>query len=450
MSSTIYGSIIYKDKFYPFFLEGHRANIVGKAWEYYDAFQDANEEETISGITADNRQIMFLRCKFGRSSLLQKVWFSSIGYILSSGNVGDPYDFTFEKISFYSDAINAFYPPQKAMKTDFNPLNWDGRMTIALKPFEETAISFDYKECKCKLNMSRYVTTQFGKSDIGNINSAFSFELNSAQHNKEFPQYWLALFDFLSFINYGIDINFDKITLSKRREDGIFAHCADAYIFSNREEYTPRPIPNTITIDDIPLDRLEAVFSKIVSLRGTDKRLSSYFPKNYKESLRIDPNGWLVAALNFDGLFASCYPDFKQNSKESFRLAKSAALDALNSVNQSTMSANERKYFDNCRNQIVHYEGLLEEKLNFIVEKYKDALTDILDFNLQKYAIAPNTCGEIYSKYRNKIAHGNIEPIGEKEGAVYKVLQATIYFMLLDGVGLNYDTLRVIAKKLFL
>lgn len=210
MPSTIYGSIIYKDNFYPFFLEGRRAYIVGKAWEYYDAFQDADEEETISGITADNRQIMFLRCKFGRSSLLQKVWFSSVGYILSSGNVGDPYDFTFEKISFYSDAINAFYPPQKAMKTDLNPHNWDGKMTIELKPFEETAISFDYNECKCKLNISRYVTTQTGKSDIGNVNTAFSFELNTTQHNKEFPRYWLALFDFLSFINYGIDINFEK------------------------------------------------------------------------------------------------------------------------------------------------------------------------------------------------------------------------------------------------
>lgn len=238
--------------------------------------------------------------------------------------------------------------------------------------------------------------------------------------------------------------------MSKRRADGLFAHCADAYIFSDRDEYTSRPVPNTITVDDIPLDRLGAVFSKVASLRGNDKRLSSYFPKNYKESLRIDPNGWLVTALNFDGLFANCYPDFKQNKKEQFRLAKSAALNALNAVDQSTMSTSERKYFDNCRKQIVHYEGLLEEKLNYIITKYKDALVDILEFNLQKHSIAPNTYGDIYSKYRNKIAHGDIEPIGEKEIAVYRVLQAVIYFMLLEGTELACDTLRVIAKKLFL
>lgn len=178
MSSTIYGSISYKDKLYPFFLEMRRAYIIGRAWEYYDTFEDADEEETISGVTADNRQIIFLRCKFGHSSLQEKVWFSSVGYILSSGNVGAPYDFTFERISFYSDAINAFYPPQKAMKTDLNLRNWDGRITIELKPFEDTAISFDYRACKCQLNVSRYVTSLDGKSDIGNVNSAFSFEFS--------------------------------------------------------------------------------------------------------------------------------------------------------------------------------------------------------------------------------------------------------------------------------
>ena len=99
MPSTIYGSICYKNEMYPFFLEGRRAYIVGMAWNYYNTFEDADAEETISGVTADNRQIIFLRCKFGCSLLKEKIWFSSVGYILSSGNVGDPYDFTFEKIS---------------------------------------------------------------------------------------------------------------------------------------------------------------------------------------------------------------------------------------------------------------------------------------------------------------------------------------------------------------
>ena len=173
MSSTSYGSINYRGKSYPFFLEGRRINIVGCAWQYYEDFQDADEEESISGTTSDNRQILFLRCRFNRSPLQQKVWFSPIGYILSTGNIGDLYNFTFEKATFYSDTLNAFYPPQKAMRTDFNWHNWDGGMTIELKPFEKTEIAFDYKECKCRLNVSRSINTQAGKSELGNINSTF-------------------------------------------------------------------------------------------------------------------------------------------------------------------------------------------------------------------------------------------------------------------------------------
>ena len=46
---------------------------------------------------------------------------------------------------------------------------------------------------------------------------------------------------------------------------------------------------------------------------------------------------------------------------------------------------------------------------------------------------------------RNINAHGDIVSMGEKEVAVYRVLQAAIYFMLLDGADLGSDTLRVIG-----
>lgn len=450
MQHSIYGSITYRNKLYPFFLEGRRVNIVARAWEYYEDFKDVDEEESISGVTADNRQILFLRCKFGCSLFQSEVWFFPAGYVLSSRNVGNPYDFTFEKVSFYSDALNEFFPPQKAIISDFDPHNWDGGMTIKLKPFEETAISFDYRECKCELNVSRYINARPGKSYIGNADSVFSFEFNTVKQCKELIQYWLALFDFLSFINYGTDITFSKITLANRGEGG-FAHCADAYIFSNNGEYLPRSILHTITVDDIPLERLGAMFSKIASIRGNDRRLDYYFPDSYKEGFRIDPSQWLVSAVSFEGLFKSCYPSFKQNEKKQFKAAKSAALDALNAVDQREMSKKEKRYFDDCKSEIERYEGLLSEMLVFIVKKkYKYALNDFLALNRKKYEMDEDSYGEIYSKYRNKVAHGDIEPIGEKQGAVYRVLQAAIYFLLLEGTELDNDTLRVIAKKLFL
>ena len=450
MAEIIYGSIFYKDKSYPFFLDGHRVYVVGSAWEYREDFKDADIEETIFGITSGNREIMFLRCKFGMASFQQRIWFSPIGYVLSRGNVGEPYDFTFEKISFYSEALNSFFPPQAALKTDFDLNNWNGKMSVILKPFEETDISFDYKECKCQINISRYINVKSGKSDLGNINSVFSFEFSTAQHTRELPQYWLALFDFLSFINYGKDIVFDKITLGKKREDGLFEYIADACIFSNRKEYTPKALPNTLIVDDIPSGKLAEIFSTIASLRGSDSRLHYYFPENFKESRWIDATRWLTVAINFDGLSTKCYPNFKQTENQPFGSAKAVALDALNTVDQGNMSAKERKYFRKCCEQIERYEGRLEEMLNFVVKKYECALEDILQFNLREHGVETNAYGEIYSEYRNKIAHGEILPIGDHEKAVYRVLQATVYFMILEGADLDSNTLRIIAKKLFL
>ncbi len=450
MSKIIYGTLVYKDNQYPFFLDGGRVSIVGEAWKYYEDFRDADYEETIFGVTSGNQDIMFLRCKFEMTPFQQRIWFTPVGYILSRGNMDKPYDFTFEKISFYADAINSFFPPQEALKTDLDYDNWNGRMTITLEPFEKTAKEFDYKECKCRINISRSIIVQNGGSDIGNIDSEFAFEFNTAQHGRDIPQYWLALFDFLSFVNYGTDITFREIKLGKRQKDGKFEHCANAVLFSSSDEYVARPIPKRLTNNDIPSEKLGTMFTKIASLRNRDNRLPYYFPENSQKRRWIDATQWFVMAMNFDGLFASRYPDFKQNKKEQFRKAKSEALNALSKVDKSALSKKECEYFNDCYDQVLHYEGFLEEKLNFIINKYKSALDDILNFNQQKNNIKVCNYGKIYSDYRNKIAHGDVQPIGDCEKAVYIVLQAVIYFLLLEGTELDDDTLKIIVKRLFL
>lgn len=450
LEKTIYGSIYYRNKSYPFFLEGDRVNIVGQAWQYQETFCDIGEEETISGVTSDNQHILFLKCKGHLASLRQKAWFCISGYILSRGNTGASYDFNFEKVSFYGDALNAFCLPQQALKTDSDPCNWDSQTTIEKSPLKATTISFGYKECICKLDIPGRVSTQPGKADITHASSSFSFEFSTPQPCVELIQYWLALSDFLSFINYGTDISFDKIILSSRNSNGSFVLSADACILSDEREYLLRSQINRITIDDIPSEQLGALFSKIADLRKTDSRINNYFPRNYIEEIYITPNQWLVKAMTFEGLFKKCYPNFKQDTNHDFQVAKQAVLNALNEVDQGQMSKRQCNYFTDCINQIKHYEGRLEEMLNSTVNKYQEPLHCILDFNDTNHHINRRDYGSIYSKYRNKIAHGDIERIGDKEIAVYRVLQSVIYFMLLEGVELDTNTLQGFANKLFL
>ena len=68
MPPIVYGSIKYSGKSYPFFIEERRVNIVGSAWEYYEDFQCVDEEESISGLTSDNRnRLIFLLADLGFS-----------------------------------------------------------------------------------------------------------------------------------------------------------------------------------------------------------------------------------------------------------------------------------------------------------------------------------------------------------------------------------------------
>ncbi len=122
----------------------------------------------------------------------------------------------------------------------------------------------------------------------------------------------------------------------------------------------------------------------------------------------------------------------------------------LNEIDQSQMSRAERKYFGDCQQQIERYEGILEEMLNYIVKKYKFKFEDIISCNLRNDNVNFGEYGEIYSNYRNRLAHGDIECVRDKEVTVFKILQSSIFFLLLEGTSLNINALRGIVKKLFL
>lgn len=96
------------------------------------------------------------------------------------------------------------------------------------------------------------------------------------------------------------------------------------------------------------------------------------------------------------------------------------------------------------------YEGILEEKFNYIFNKYKEELSDVI-ISIQDYLgiTGVKNYGSIYQTFRNKLAHGNIEPIGNNEIAIYQLLCPMIYILLLDSVSLNAQELKHIIKKLF-
>lgn len=312
-------------------------------------------------------------------------------------------------------------------------------MSIILKPFEETNISFNFSESTiCELNIARYINIKDGTEKIGDLVTSFSYRFLDKQKPNNICKYYLHLYDFLSFVNYNRNIPFEKIFLETKDSSGKFEKDAKVIIFTNSSLYEGNT-RRTIVAEDLPNEKLSLIFKKVSSLRSKDKRLSLYYPANIQERNEIDPSKWLSSALCFEGLFTEINPHFKEKENENFKNVKSLINNAVKSLDKSQLTKKEKKYFSDIEEHIDRYEGVLEEKFNFVLKG---------NLNILKPSSNKNY-GEIYAKYRNKLAHGTIEPLGGDEKEVYRLLRAMIYILLLNDVKLNENDLSKIINKLF-
>lgn len=450
MKKQIYGNLDFNGNTYPFVFQEGMVYIVQQAFQYFNDFTDSTNIPLLHGVTNDNRDILFLNCKLNKGFFAIK--FSVQGYILSLNNTGKPCDFIFDRLAFYSDALDTFYSPQQAATTQVGDdiFNWDGAMTISIKPFSETDTTFQFRDAKCTFNIARYRNLKDGTSSIGDMNTSLMMTFSEGKKPEAVCQYYLNVFDFLSFVNYSRNITFTKIFLEKAN-NGKYERIAQATIFTRAMTYDRNPL-SSITIKDIPKDKINVIFDRVATLREYDKRISLYFPNSAEDSKYIDHSRWLMTALCFEGLFKYTYPDFKSQQNENFRVVKNGILEAISSYGESAdlSSKKRKKYYDDCQKHMERYEGVLEEKFNYVFKNHTEELSDIVS-SIEKSPGIDKTknYGDIYQGFRNKLAHGDIEPIGSEQVAIYRLLCPMIYILLLDGISLEKKELRQIIKKLF-
>lgn len=444
MSQTVYGNLELHGKIFPFLLDGHYVHIVQQAFQKSEEFIE-KDYSSLRGVTSDNRDILFINCHLISTAFDAKTIFSIQGYAISVGNVGEPCDFSFDRMTFYSEAINTFYSPQNAIDKQSSDLGflaeeWNGAMSIVLKPFEETSIAFNFDEVTiCELNIARYINIKDGTEKIGDLITSFSYRFSNKRMPNDICKYYFYLYDFLSFVNYNKNIPFEKILLETKDSTGKFSQVAKVFIFTNAYSYDGNT-RNTIIADDLPKEKLGLIFKKVSSLRNNDKRLSLYYPANFQERNVTDPSKWLSLALCFEGLFTEINPDFKEKENVNFKNVKSLIQNTVQSIDKTKLTKKEKKYFSDFEEHIARYEGVLEEKFNFVLKHNSKILKTSSNQNY----------GKIYAEYRNKLAHGTINPLGDNEIEVYRLLRAMIYILLLNDIKLDEKILSKIINKVFL
>ena len=409
----MYGNLELNGKIYPFFLQNQTVHIVQQAFQYRDEICIKERMPLIKGVTCDNRDILFLNCDFNIGFC--EITFSIHGYIISKGNLIDVSDgFSFDRLTFYSEALNVFYSPQKAANTQVGDEadsfdHWDGSMQITINPFSKTDISFQFKDANCVLNIARYRNVKRGTSSIGDLKTSLAFSFAESKPPEVVCEYYLYVLDFLTFVSFSKNIPFERIVLSKKRDDkdNQYIEIGQAIIFSNASTYD-KTVFNSITLDSLPNDKFGIIFNQIATLRERDYRIHLYFPSNAKESRYVDHSKWLMKAICFEGLFQFIYPEFKTNTKESFQRAKTSILQAIEEYGDyEKLSKTEQKYYKKCKQQIVHYEGILEEKFNYVYNKHISELSGVLTSIESSVSISRKAnYGAIYQEFRNKMAHG--------------------------------------------
>lgn len=445
MEKIIYGTIVINDKEYPFLLEGHIVKIVTHSAIFMPDFQNETVIESIQGITHDNRDIMFLNCEFINSFWGCPNKFTIDGYILSMNNCKE-YSFQIDSLAFYSDAINMFYPPQRVRDIG----DWRDPSTerkISFLKTNETVLPFEFNGDKYSFSTDYSVNLRYGSKELGNILSKIKVEFPQPIMPVTILDYTRKIYDFLVFVNYSSNIRFDDIYLYQRNKEGLYENCATLNIFQNTGNYENDEL-TSLTIDDIDKKKIAQLFEVATSIRCGKNKMQLYYPDNKKDRRQTDPIKWLTKALAFEGLFQEKFSDHKAKENLSFRKIKKDILDSISTVQGENKK--ERKYCEDFKNHIERYDGILEEKFNFAQIRYEKYIKNILQGNLQHYNVPANSnYGNIYMKYRNNVAHGNVLPLSDKEIAVYRIMETMIYLMLLEDVNLSEEELHAVVKKLF-
>lgn len=444
MSNNIYGSIDINNKIYSFALEGHILRIVQNSSFLIDDFSMLDRIDAIYGITSDNRDILFINCTFHKNQFNCCDTITIEGYAISTTN-GMSYDFSVNKISFYSDAINMFYPPRIAERLIERNSN-SGCINLSTCDFKDTELAFMYQDIKCYFNINQQVNLKPETTNIIEFNSYFAFEFPQAIQAKNMIEYTQYIYDFLRLINYSSNILFSKIVLYKKENNGHYDERAILHIFQDAKEYENN-MWNSVQIYDFDKKKISEIFNSAVTLRKYDKKLYLYFPKDKSERYTTDPIRWLSKALIFEGLFSDTCQKFKSKSNPDFKRIKDSVLDYINHISYST--SNEQKYIKKFYRHNDLYEGILSEKFNFIYKSNKGFLDKIIMSIEKEHGEIPNNISDVYMKYRNDMAHGNVRPVEHKELIAYRIMEPLIYLMLLQKTGLSTNDKYKIINKLF-
>lgn len=449
----IYGVFEHEGKEYPFALENQILTIPQIPFQYSEDFADIEHIDVIQGVTNSNRDIVFLGCEVlgnSRVPFTTEVKMTVLGYILLTSSKS-----TFDRIDFYSEAINGFYSPRNAYDIELN----EDRTIAGIKVRDVELYKKDY-QCEINkevfqlgLNVYLSVNLAWEIEQLGTAKSIMSMSFVDKKKPNDVLDYYLYIRDFLEFINFQKNIPLERIELFERSETGKYERRGKAVIFqADSSEYKPSAL-KTITFPDVTSECFPILFGQIAEKRLNNNLNPFFYPNSRREDRTVDAAKWLNTAICFEGEFNTSFPEYRATHDSLFHDAKTLLLDAINdAVQQSGKSINNKQNnaLKSFKSLIDHADTTIKQKFEICEANYEYEMSEAIQ-RIRAMCQVPSdmALADVYASYRNQTAHGVIRRPENCDIATYRILRGFVYVMNLKRADIPADRIKDIIGRMF-
>lgn len=440
----LYGKFEYDNNNFAFAYKDYIITIISSSYEYANILYDKECDDVLLGITTNNDYIMFFGCKFNKNFFKNTTHITTQGFIILDCQNRPNIDSLFNCISFYSPAINDFYPPQTAINNNSNNIT---DFSIKLKNNDDCIRKIQIDNYELIFGFYYLHKFEFQSNDLLNCTPYISFKFNKCVGISELKSCYLKLINFLAFINFNNNIPIEKIKISNIK-DGKTVCSGICFINSKSRNFDSKK-SKAILANFFDDDELVSLFKQTSNYNDIKKHY--YIPKKAKDLHSLNHNDLLTCATCFEGLFKEIHPNFKASKNKDFNKVKSDYLTyAKDYLNSSNITKNQKHYAEKFYNLINNYDGLLEEIFNAAFEEHKYEISDFEKRLKEYFKISTKNYGNLYANIRNSFAHGTFFELGNNECFIYELLHALLYAMNLKAASINKEKSKEIINKIFL
>lgn len=476
------------DEHIEFISEDHENFMIVPSSKKYNSIYE--EKDIVEGILYTNRNIKLFGCIYnGR-------YISCQGYVYSYSNTYPDKLESFDRITFSGKAIDFFGGASgRVMEKLEDGVGWDERAyALVPKKWENICTSnctvVDGIRCNVGITYHIKYNCGWGEREIGTCEPRFFVEFEDSVTIDMIPRIYLWVYDFLSFMNFRRNIEFDKIAIYKHVQmSEKYIKTGNVHIKTEgKVEYTNTE-NNSIIWSDIG-DDISSLFGYIAERRNKNTSDELFIPSNDKEYKYIGHTTFLQCALTFEGEYdrtqatkSETNLQFKQVKEVAQNASVSAVCELLDNNDEQlelqeklleeirnkfcqrieelkeeqTSNAKQKaieKYAKKILRGIEHIDFTLEEQFNNLIKtKYKDIISSYqirLARRMGIELVDNYNLGAIFAEMRNNIGHGHPPKLEDIHAYTCQLARCMVYIMILEKNNMSYDKIKKIVQKIFI